>query len=403
MYPKTISSFKEDFNLDTEWSHLGLGIFAPHSVEMNRIIDSHRSFLDQNPDEARRHRHHYNKKTLESAGKYLGVKDKNIVLTESTTLSLTLVYLGFNFLPGDEIVMTHHEHYSVDALGRHAMGKLNVKIKKFNLFRNIFFLTEDEIVSRYTDSISDKTRLISITWVNSCYGFKLPVKKITDAVKEINAKRDVENRIFTVLDAVHGIGIENIESLDELGVDYVASGCHKWLFGPRGTGFLWATEIGWKNLSPLIPSFESECWDAFMGKDFDGEYAAIKNQVLCAPGGFRNFEYQWALTYAFETMLQLGKKDVETHIHNLNSVAKGMLSQSNNIKLYTPLNEEMSSGFVCFNIDHVSPMELSYKFKQQKIMLGYTPYKDSSLRLAPGLLNTEDEIVRVCNLLLAES
>ncbi len=400
MEQKTIFDFKKEFNLDTEWSHLGLGILAPHSNELNRLIDGYRLYLDNNPDEARRHRHYHNQKTLLNAGKYLGVDNDEIILTESTTLSLSLVYMGFKYSSGDEILMSQHEHYSVDVLGIHAIERFGVKVKKFNLFENMASLTEDEIVLRYINNISDKTRLISITWVNSCFGFKLPVKKITDAVKKINLQRCESRRIFTVLDAVHGIGIENIESLEDFGVDFVASGCHKWLFGPRGTGFLWASSIGWDNLSPLIPSFESECWDAFMGNDFPLRYSKINRRSQCIPGGFRNFEYQWALSYAFENMLMLGKENVESYIHNLNGLAKNILIESKKITLYTPLEKSMSSGFVCFNIKGVSPVEISNKFKEHKIMLGYTPYKDCSLRIAPGLLNTEEEVIRICNMLV---
>lgn len=389
--------------MDKEWIHLGLGILAPHSIEMNKIIDKHRNFLDNNPDEARRHRHSYNQKTLSNAAKYLGVNENEIVLTESTTLSLSLVFLGFKYFPDDEILMSNHEHYSIDVLGKHAMERFNVKVKKFDLFKNILSLTEDEIITRYIENISDETRLVSITWVNSCFGFKLPVKKITEAIKYINLKRDQNRRIFTILDAVHGIGVEYIASLYDLGVDYAASGCHKWLFGPRGTGFLWASKAGWDNLSPLIPSFESKCWDAFMGDNFVNQYASISKAVLCSPGGFRNFEYQWALSYAFENMLMLGKDKVEMHIRKLSNLAKNILSESKEIIIYTPKNSDLSSGFVCFNINEVSAIDISNRLKEHKVMLGYTPYKDSSLRIAAGLLNTEEEVIRACHLLLSIS
>ncbi|SFN35968.1 aminotransferase class V-fold PLP-dependent enzyme [Xenorhabdus japonica] len=397
----TIDAFRQDFTLDKDWIHLGLGILAPHSKTLNSIIDAHRTFLDKNPDDARRHRHKYNDKTLKLAAQYLGTHKNNLILTESTTLSLSLIYLGFKYNQSDEILLSEHEHYSVDALTLHARELFGVKVKKFNLFEDLQNITEEAIIERYIKNITENTRLISVTWVNSCFGVKLPVQKLTSCIRDINAKRPESKRIFTILDAVHGIGIENIPSAEHLGVDYIASGCHKWLFGPRGTGFLWASEIGWKNIQPLIPSFEAECWNAFMGEKFVEEYKkSISKPTICSPGGFRSFEYQWALSYAFENMIALGKNNVEKHIHSLCSLAKDILSESNRITLYTPNNEELSSGLICFNIKDLPAFEFSEIMKNKKIMAGYTPYKESSCRITPGLLNNSREVEKACKTIL---
>ena len=31
------------------------------------------------------------------------------------------------------------------------------------------------------------------------------------------------------------------------------AGCHKWLWGPRGTGLVWAKPAAWERMSPVIP------------------------------------------------------------------------------------------------------------------------------------------------------
>ena len=50
--------------------------------------------------------------------------------------------------------------------------------------------------------------------------------------------RPERERVLLCVDGVHGFGVEET-SPAELGCDLFAAGCHKWLFGPRGTGLLW--------------------------------------------------------------------------------------------------------------------------------------------------------------------
>ena len=116
-------------------------------------------------------------------------------------------------------------------------------------------------------NINNKTSLIAISWVNSRYGIKFPLKEISKELKKINFSREENKKILLCVDGVHGFGIENLNSIHELGVDFFAAGCHKWLFGPRGTGLLWCSERGWKRLNPIIPSFEKIAWDHYLEWD----------------------------------------------------------------------------------------------------------------------------------------
>ena len=93
------------------------------------------------------------------------------------------------------------------------------------------------------------------------------------------------------VDGVHGFGVEET-SPAELGCDLFAAGCHKWLFGPRGTGLLWGRPAAWRRLEPTIPSFDGRAYAAWMNGDSapDGPPGP-----LLTPGGFHSFEHRWAL------------------------------------------------------------------------------------------------------------
>jgi selenocysteine lyase/cysteine desulfurase len=53
-----------------------------------------------------------------------------------------------------------------------------------------------------------------------------------------------EDRVFLCVDGVHGFGVEAATPA-ALGCDSLVAGCHKWLFGPRGTGLIWGRSDAW--------------------------------------------------------------------------------------------------------------------------------------------------------------
>src|SRR3546814_14835530 len=56
-------------------------------------------------------------------------------------------------------------------------------------------------------------------------------------------------------------------SLASLGADCLMSGCHKWLYGPRGTGIIAGRSDAWARLDPMIPSFLDRSEERRVGKE----------------------------------------------------------------------------------------------------------------------------------------
>jgi selenocysteine lyase/cysteine desulfurase len=112
------------------------------------------------------------------------------------------------------------------------------------------------------------------------------------------------------------------------------------------------------------------------------------------PGGFHSFEHRWALPTAFELHQQLGKANVQSRIHSLNTYTKEGLAALPHVKLYTPMTTQLSSGLVCFDVAGVDPREVVTRLHEKGIIMSSTPYRQSYARFAPSLLNNEAEIDR---------
>ena len=126
-----------------------------------------------------------------------------------------------------------------------------------------------------------------------------PPRSYADMLAEANRDRDEEDRALLCVDGVHGFGAL-ADGVDELGCDFLATGTHKWLFGPRGTGILWGRV--WEALAPVIPGFGRASFEAWQR----GAGPAATTAELAMPGGYKAFEHRWAMTQAFnfQTMIE---------------------------------------------------------------------------------------------------
>lgn len=374
----------ELFELDPEYCHLSLAILTSHPKPVQKAIDYHRHELNKNPIAYFSNKGKLEKLVREKAAAYLGGVETNVILTESTTMGLGLIYGGLELKEGDEILTTEHEHFSTVESLRYK----NANLKVISLYENPFEVTVEEILQRLKAAISSKTKVVAITWVHSCSGVKLPLAAIGTLIKTINPE------ILLVVDAVHALGVEEID-INALKCDFLIAGCHKWLFGPRGTGLVYASDFGLSHLKPIIPSFNEKVFFSWLKKKDLG--SSVPRAFLCTPGGFQAYEHRFALAEAFDLHLQIGKRAVFEKISKLNTYFKEMLQPL--VTLKTPLDPALSAGIICFEMKNKNPAEIAHFLWSHKIIAGQTPYHKTYCRVTPGLLNREEEAEKLISAL----
>ena len=112
------------------------------------------------------------------------------------------------------------------------------------------------------------------------------------------------------------------------------------------------------------------------------------------PGGFHSFEHRWALDEAFAFHQAIGKSRVTQRIYELNQQLKQGLAGMKHIRLHTPMSQDLSAGIVCFEVAGLAPRQVVEQLRRQGIIASVTPYRTQYARMAPGLLNSVDEIDR---------
>ncbi len=385
----TWEDIRKQFLFNPNRIHMSQMLLAAHPKMVRDAIQKHRDGFDENPVEYWEN----NMATIEGeirkkAAEYMEAAPEEIALTDSTTMGLAMLYSGLKLTSAHEILTTTHDHYVTEKALENAVAKTGASMKRVSLYSDPAQASVDEMVAVLKKAITPKTKILAITFVHSCTGVKTPVKQIAVMVKEQNSSRSEADRIYLCVDGVHGFGIENV-SIHELGCDFFAAGTHKWIFGPRGTGVLYAKKDAWNMIAPIIPSFEFNTYGAWLDL-FPADKLTYAD--LCSPGGFHSFEHRWSLGEAFQFQLNIGKKRVEERSHQLGTKLKQGLANISHIKMITPTSEEVSAGINCFEVNGMKPDDVVKKLLNKNIIASSSPYKISYARLTPSIVNTEEEV-----------
>ncbi|MGW2547164.1 aminotransferase class V-fold PLP-dependent enzyme [Kitasatospora sp. NPDC001574] len=378
-------SVRDQFRLSRAYAQFAAFTFAAHPAGVRAAIATHRTKLDEDP--SRYHRENADRELAArvAAADYLGVRPLEVALTDSTTMGLAILYQGLRLRPGDEILTTRHDfHSTYEALRQRAL-LTGAAVRRVSLYDDPAAVSSDQLTGRLLAAVTSRTRVLALTWVHSGTGVMLPIRMITDAVAGINARRDAADRIVVCVDGVHGFGAADTAVAD-LGCDFFATGTHKWLYGPRGTGILWGREDAWPLVQPIIPSF---------GWIREDPPPVVDPGLMATPGGFHTFEHRWALPEAFAFHASVGRDRIANRIRTQARQLKEGLAAIPGVRVATPHDDALSCGIVCFSVADRTPRQVVTRLESDhRVLADVTPYGGTLVRLGPSLVTDPQEVDR---------
>lgn len=253
----------------------------------------------------------------QSLASLLGVDAEELALIHNTTEGMNVFARSFDLKAGDEVIVADHEHRVGTVPWQYFQEPRGVKIVRPVL--PILPRSKDEIVQKYRESITPRTRIISMVHMTNTNGMILPVKEISEMAHE--------KGIRVCVDGAQSVGMFPF-NLHELQCDFFTASSHKWLFAPKGTGFLYARKERIGDLKPLLLNRHFEKTDIRILEAYNT----------------RNLPEVLGLGAALEYHQLIGPEVKSRRIYQLKRYFRQQLEQDSRFLIKTPEADDLSAG-----------------------------------------------------------
>ena len=174
---------------------------------------------------------------------FVGADPADLAFVENASAGVNSVLRSLEFGPGDEIVVTALGYPAVLNAARYTAERSGARLVTVSL--NLPIAGPDAIRSAVGTALSARTRLAILDHVTSASACVMPLAALIEDCHSAG--------VPVLVDGAHAPGMLPLE-LDRLGADWYTGNCHKWLFAPKGAGFLHARRDRRDVLHPLVIS-----------------------------------------------------------------------------------------------------------------------------------------------------
>ena len=323
----------------------------------------------------------------ENLGQILGCKGSELAITKNVSEGVNLACRAISLNKGDEVIITLHEH-----VGGCAAWLYRAKTEGIVLKLAALGATAEETLNNIKSVKTKNTKVIAVPHIPCTIGQVLPVNEICAWAKA--------NGIISAIDGAHPLGMLQM-NLKEMGCDYYSGCFHKWLLGPIGTGFFYASEeILSRSVIHHVAAYSVDKFDMSTTPPSMGEL--VNKTARYSYGTFPGPMYDGAKA-AMQFYQKIGPALIEKRVKYLSKeVMNGLMEINDNpslkfpvIEVLTPSEDASRGAQVGFRI-HEHPSKIASSNAQ--VTREGTPMaiKAMSQSLAPGT-STPQASQRFCD------
>lgn len=307
-----------------------------------------------------------------------------IALTRNATDGVALVAAGLSLRPDDEVLTTNEEHPAVLLPWSASQRRGGAQVRLFSISNDA-----DETLATLDRALTASTRLVIVSHVSCETGVRLPVEEI--------CRRCRERGILTMVDAAQSLGQIPVD-VRAIGCDFMTGNGHKWLAGPKGTGFLYVRRELIGRIVPLLvgdgsiaPRFNRVAFGDRPGvAEWDYEPTARRFEY-----GTRNWHTFAALPAAIDYQARLGWDNIWQHCAQISAGLKQRLHDLPGATLHTPEAWADSSGLVTFSYEGWDGVELMNALWQDHDIIQRRVQVPSAVRISCAYFTGDEDLDRL--------
>lgn len=265
----------------------------------------------------------------ENLAQILGCKGSELAITKNVSEGVNLACRAIPLKKGDEVIITLHEH-----VGGCAAWLYRAKTEGIVLKLAALGATAEETLNNIKAVKTKNTKVIAVPHIPCTIGQVLPVNQICAWAKA--------NGIISAIDGAHPLGMLQI-NLKEMGCDYYSGCFHKWMLGPIGTGFFYASEeILPRSIIHHVAAYSVEKFDMSTTPPSLGEL--VNKTARYSYGTFPGPMYDGAKA-AMQFYQKIGPALIEKRVKYLSKeIMNGLLEINDNPNVKYPIRDSASHG-----------------------------------------------------------
>ena len=323
--------------------------------------------------------------TIAALAKFTGANNDEIALTHNVTDGINIGCWGLPLSKGDEVILTTHEHVGNAYPWMNRQKVHGIVVRTYTPAS-----TADETLNRINALINKKTKAIATPHIPCTQGQILPVKEICKLARD--------KGIFSIIDGAHGPGMVPLD-LHDIGCDTYASCSHKWMLGPKGTGFIYVRK-GFQDTLQTIwigAGGESGKWDLMASPVTPGDYATSAHRYF---GGTQSNGLYQGVVAAIDFIETIGMVNIHNRIKSLGKYTQDRLLEfGDKIELLTPTEERSRCAVNGFRIKGMDYQKFYAVCNENKIRIRAVPENGlNSLRVSTHIYNNKEEIDKMIDL-----
>lgn len=261
----------------------------------------------------------------EKLARFVGASADEVAITRNTTEGMNLAAGGIDFVQGDEVIISSMEHPAGYHPWRIQEKRYGIKLVKVPL--GVPPKSVDEIVDAFTNAITPRTKVISVSHTVYITGLIFPIKELSEITRE--------RGILLIADSAHGFGMLEL-NLDELGADVFCSSPYKWGGAPTGTGLMYVRK-----------DMQDKIWPQIVNTDWEEYDSAKRFECL----GQRNDPLILGLGEAIDFYNIIHQNRIEARVKSLAAYLKQGLKSIPKVRLHTSEDPYLSAGLTAFSVD----------------------------------------------------
>ena len=317
------------------------------------------------------------KKTItQIIAKLINAEDSEIGIIHNTSEGMNLISHELNLNPNDEILLLENEYPSNVYPFEHWKNK-SIQINFIPLAD-----TPKKFLENFLNTISSKTKYVSLSLVHWCTGMPLPIEEIGKICKQKN--------INLIIDGAQGVGLIDVD-VKKMNIDYMSFPAWKWLLGPLGLGIIFVSK---KNLQLNVPIFKGQ--NSVIQAD---EYLPYKSEWKT---GADRYEYStssmsdWVYFKSSLFFLQeIGFDKVKKRIYELTNYLAD-LARKKGYEIELDKFKELNTGILSIKHPKIESSDIQLKLKSNKVV---SALRLGKIRLAPHIYLKEEQLEEVAKLL----